>query len=288
VRTLLVVSLAIAIALAGCAAKQHCEIETPHGPAQPFLWKAQGKSGDIVWLYGTIHDAGLDAVPKVALDALDRSARLITELGDVDPDPDMFRDHARIKSGPGIDQLLPSDDWYDLRDTLVGAKIKEDDLRRARPWYAMSLLTTHLAPSPGPSMDVELAKRAHGTDKPVDYLETWQDQLAALDGAVGIRDLQEAIHARKTMKCELDRLVTAYRAGDVATMQALLVIPRTKDTLLTARNQKWFPQIEQQLAKGGAFVAVGLGHMLGEQGLVAMLQRAGYTVERMPAAAASR
>ena len=283
---LLVVSLALAVACS--APKQQCAIEAPHGPAQPFLWKAQGKAGDVVWLYGTIHDAGLDAVPKVALDALDKSARLITELGDVDPDPDMFRDHARIKSGPGIDQLLPSDDWYDLRDALVGTKIKEDDLRRARPWYAMSLLTTHLAPSPGPSMDVELAKHAHGISVPVEYLEKWEEQLAALDRAVGIPDLQEAIHARKTMKCELDRLVTAYRAGDVATMQTLLVIPRTKDALLTGRNQKWFPHIEEQFGKGGAFVAVGLGHMLGEQGLVAMLQRAGYTVERMPAPAATR
>jgi uncharacterized protein YbaP (TraB family) len=29
-------------------------------------------------------------------------------------------------------------------------------------------------------------------------------------------------------------------------------------------------------------VAVGLGHLLGDDGLVAMLQRAGYTVERVP------
>lgn len=33
---------------------------------------------------------------------------------------------------------------------------------------------------------------------------------------------------------------------------------------------------------GGAFVAVGVSHMAGAQGLPAMLEQAGYTVERAP------
>jgi hypothetical protein len=83
------------------------------------------------------------------------------------------------------------------------------------------------------------------------------------------------------MQCDLGRLVHAYRAGDTSTMQALLVIPRTEATLLAPRNQKWLPLLEKQFSQGGAFVAVGLGHLLGDSSLVAMLQRAGYTVERV-------
>ena len=262
------------------AAKQQCPVVDPIKPGPPFLWKAH-KGGDVVWLYGTIHDAGLDAVPPAALAALEKSVRLVTELGDVTPDADAFRKHSRIASGRGIDQQLPADDWWDLRDALIG-KVKEADLRRAKPWFAMSLLTTYLAPDPGPSMDTQLAQRAHQLAMPVEPLETWEEQLAMLDTAVGIADLQEAIHARKTMKCDLARLVNAYRGGDIITMEALLVVPRTRDALLTSRNKKWLPQLEKQFAQGGAFVAVGLGHMLGEQGLVAMLVRAGYTVERVP------
>lgn len=273
-RLLLVLSV-----VAACASQPRCPIEQPLAQGQPFLWKAS-KGGDIVWLYGTIHDAGLDAVPPVALTALEHSTRLVSELGDVAPDPDVFREHARIEKGKGIDQLLPADDWWDLRDALLG-KIKEDDLRRVRPWYAMSLLTSAFSPTPGPSMDSELADRARELAKPVEALETWQDQLAMLDRAVGIPDLQEAIHARKTMRCDLTRMLGAYRAGDLVTMQALLVVPRTEATLLTARNRAWFPQIEKQFAQGGAFVAVGLGHLLGDNGLVIMLQHAGYTVERV-------
>jgi uncharacterized protein YbaP (TraB family) len=276
VRSLLVLCL-----VAACgSSKPHCAIVEPTTQGPTFLWKAH-KDGDIVWLYGTIHDAGLEAVPATAKQALEKSVRLITELGDVTPDPDVFRKHARITSGKGIDQLLPADDWWDLRDSLLG-KIREDDLRRAKPWYAMSLLTTYLAPEPGPSMDAELTQRARELAMPVEAFETWEEQLAMLDSAVGVPDLLEAIRARKTMQCDLARLVNSYRAGDLAVMEALLVVPRTRDTLLTARNKKWFPLLEKQFTQGGAFIAVGLGHLLGNDGLVAMLERAGYTVERMP------
>ena len=243
------------------------------------MWRAH-RGGDIVWLYGTIHDAGIDAVPKVARDALERSVQLVTELGDVEPDPDVFRKHARVAQGLGIDQRLQPGDWYDLVDALRGSHTKEEDLRRARPWYAMSLLTTYLVPTPGPSMDALLVERAHELAMPVRALESWDEQLSALDAAVGIADLEEAIRARNTMRCELGRMRASYEAGDTATMQTLLVIPRTADTMLTTRNKKWMPQIERLFATGGAFVAVGLGHLLGDNGLPAMLTRAGYTVER--------
>jgi uncharacterized protein len=278
-RTPLVLLGLLAVACGG--AKPACPPIEPleRGPA--FLWKAAPKDGRaIVWLYGTIHNAGLDAVPPAALAAFDRSSRLVTEVGDGKPDPDDFRQRARIASGKGIDQQLPADDWWDLRDALRG-KIKEDDLRRARPWYAMSLLTSYTSPTPGPSMDVLLAERANEREMPIEALETWHDALATLDAAVGIADLQEAIRARKAMRCDLGRLVAAYRAGDIVTMQALLVIPRTEQTLLAPRNLKWLPAIEQQFARGGAFVAVGLGHLLGDHSLVALLERNGYTVERI-------
>src|SRR5688500_16607467 len=139
-------AIALAIAAIACAGgKPQCPAFKPAAPGPAFLWKVE-RAGAVLWLYGTLHDAGLDAVPAVAIAAFESSRRLITELGDVSPDPDVFRAHARIASGPGIDQRLPADDWWDLRDALLG-KLDEDDLRRAKPWYAMSLLTTYASPS---------------------------------------------------------------------------------------------------------------------------------------------
>lgn len=274
---LLVLSL-----VAACAKPHQCKL-TPipasaHGPA--FLWRVTD-GADVLWLYGTIHDTGMESVPAVAIEAMEKSVRVVTELGATKPDPDVFRTYARVQRGKGIDQRLLSEDWYDLRDALRGV-IKEDDLRRAAPWYAMTLLTTHLAPAPGLSMDTLLARRAQELAMPVEALETWEEQLGMLSKAVDIDDLTEAIQARETMKCSLEAMIVSYEAGDIERMTAYLVTPKTSETLLDARNKAWMPKLVAYFGQGGAFVAVGLGHMLGDKGLPALFQAAGYTVERTP------
>src|SRR6186997_2475816 len=99
--------IVLLLAVAACAAKPApCPIApaatTTYGP--PFLWRVQRASGPTVWLFGTIHDAGLDAVRAPVLDALASSARFASELGDGEPDRDKLRELSRIASGPGLDQ----------------------------------------------------------------------------------------------------------------------------------------------------------------------------------------
>jgi uncharacterized protein YbaP (TraB family) len=253
-------------------------VPRPAAMASPFLWKVQRAGGPVVWLYGTIHNAGATDVPAAAWAALESSPRFVSELGDREPDPDQAGELARLPSGKGLDAQLPADDWYDLRDALRGT-VKEDDLKRARPWFAMTRLSARLAPSPSPTMDDALAARAREHELPVDNLESWDVQLAALADAVTIKDLQQAIHARRTMRCELDQMRAFYATGDLAIMERILVEGQSA-TLLEQRTQVWLGKLEPYLATGGAFVAVGLGHLAGPHGLPAMLVRAGYTVER--------
>jgi uncharacterized protein YbaP (TraB family) len=230
-------------------------------------------------LFGTIHDAGIAAVPPVALAALDGSTRFASEVGDAELDRERLRELSRIESGTGIDQRLPANDWWDLRDTLREV-IREQELRRARPWYALILLNRRSAPKVV-AMDVGLATRARARRIPVEGLESWEAQLAALDAVVTVADLQQAIRTRAALRCDYGELLAAYAAGDLAAIEPMLVIPRTAPTILWARNRVWLPVLERYLADRGAFVAVGLGHLLGDQGVPALLARAGYTVERI-------
>jgi uncharacterized protein YbaP (TraB family) len=274
--------LVLVLVLLGCGPKPvACPVlpEVTQGPA--FLWKVHKGDGPALFLFGTVHDLGIDGVPPTALAALDGAVHFASELGDSTADPEVLRDLTRQKSGPGIDTTLPSDDWYDLRDALAG-RIKEDALRRVRPWYALVLLSQESSPKAKISMDVDLAKRAKAHELPVDALETWKEQMTALDQVVTVKDLSEAIHARGNMRCEPARLRAAYRTGDLELMTALLVVDRTSEPLLWARNRAWQPKLERYLAEKGAFVAVGLAHLLGDKGLPAMLAAAGYTVERVP------
>ena len=52
--------------------------------------------------------------------------------------------------------------------------------------------------------------------------------------------------------------------------------------MVADRNRSWIPKIEELLnAKGDALVVVGAAHLVGKQGLVALLEAKGYSVEQM-------
>ncbi len=273
------IAAAVVLALGACVAPARCPVEAIP-PEAPFLWRVSRADGPPVWLYGTIHNAGAEAVPATVWSALAAAPRFASELGDAEPDPALVGELARLPRGKGLDALLPADDWWELSD-LLRDRIKPDELRRARPWYAMSLVTSRLAPSPSPSMDVALTRRAHAQHLPIDALESWQAQLRTVADAVTVADLQDAIHARATMRCELDAMKQSYRAGAAARMARHLNVAGS-GRLLHDRTTAWLPTIERYLAADGAFVAVGLGHLLGDDGLPARLAARGYVVARQP------
>jgi hypothetical protein len=277
VRLALVVVVASAIACG--SSTPPCVLPAPGPQGPPFLWKVQHPNGPVIWLYGTIHDAGEDEVPQVAKTALESSKHFASELGDAEPDMKQLAELARLPFGKVLDQMLPADDWWELVDAMRGT-MSEDELRHAQPWFAMTRLTSKLAAPPKPSMDDALAARAKQHGIPVDALESWSEQMTALTKAVNVADLQQAIHARKTIACELSKMRALYDAGDGVTLEPLLVV-RDQGTLIDARNAKWRAQLESYAVTDGAFVAVGLGHLLGNSGLPAVLARAGFLVERV-------
>lgn len=58
---------------------------------------------------------------------------------------------------------------------------------------------------------------------------------------------------------------------------------RQRAAILTDRNLAWIPRLEAIFAEPGLhFVAFGAAHLLGEDGVVALLRRRGWTVSPCP------
>ncbi len=81
------------------------------------------------------------------------------------------------------------------------------------------------------------------------------------------------------------QIAAAYLENDTCSIHDVLDSLKknsmlSKDALpILAMNQAWCPVIEQNLAKGPCMIAVGARHLLGNEGLIAMLRRKGFTVE---------
>jgi uncharacterized protein YbaP (TraB family) len=50
------------------------------------------------------------------------------------------------------------------------------------------------------------------------------------------------------------------------------------DFIWTFRNSQWLPLLKKVIDEGEAFVAIGLGHLIGEKGLLNLLKQDGYKV----------
>ena len=103
------------------------------------------------------------------------------------------------------------------------------------------------------------------------------------EGLVGIVVRQPREETRQVLRPERD----ADKAGDLTPIEAesdrgILGDPELREALLTARNRAWTGRIDRLLASGRRpFVAVGTAHMLGDEGLPALLEARGYTVRRI-------
>ena len=83
-----------------------------------------------------------------------------------------------------------------------------------------------------------------------------------------------------------DRVVAEWAGGDTRDLVKDVILPTQRDTpgdyqrLLVARNRRFAARIEQML-KGSrrAVVVVGVGHLIGPDGVPALLRRDGVAVE---------
>ncbi len=80
---------------------------------------------------------------------------------------------------------------------------------------------------------------------------------------------------------ELPESVEAYYAQIKATSFVgilPMMDPEVISYLGSFRNQQWLPILREQINKGDAFIAVGLMHLVGKDGIINLLRQDGYKV----------
>lgn len=86
----------------------------------------------------------------------------------------------------------------------------------------------------------------------------------------------------------MDDMIAAWRIGDNDALSEFFVAdmqeqaPEIYDSLLKQRNVNWLPQLEEMLESPEIeFVLVGAAHLVGPDGLLAMLQAKGYQISQL-------
>jgi len=265
--------------------------------AEPALWSVRGDGGT-VWLFGAVHalKPGEFEVAGPLAAAWQEAESLWLEL---DPREIQTTESAATVAaraldpgGRGLDELLGADAAA-IHNAATAAGVDLAPFAAFEPWFVATTVTLQglLRHGYGFESGVErvLLRRAQADSRPVHGLEQLDEQLALFDGlAPGLqRDfLRQALHEYSRIGAEFNRLAAAWQAGDDAALAALLKqefapYPELAEAMVFARNRRWAGSVEELL--GGdddALIVVGALHLVGDQGLPALLAARGYRVTR--------
>ena len=164
----------------------------------------------------------------------------------------------------------------------------------ARPWFAATTLSIlplmKLGYDPASGPESVLTAAAATGKKPVVGLETAEEQIGFLSGLpqpIQVKFLESTLKDLPKMPENMEKMVAAWSHGDPATLggiinDGLTDSPELAKTLLFDRNARWAQWIKTRLATPGTvFVAVGAGHLAGQQSVIEQLKALKLTATRV-------
>lgn len=266
--------------------------QTTSGPASE---QAQPKPS---YLLGTIHfgtpeEQGIDyAILEKALTDVD----IFVNEANLDEawKPD-YDDYRWLSPTQPLSAMVSKDSYAMARSLLPNIRVQ--DLLRMKPWSVLALLEARGETGGDTTMDARLQRIATATGKRLVHLETLQQQLQALDCVPATEHalvLDERLRAPWILRDESAAAMSYYRSrnldawlADIDHMYGLsyagkAVEQRSRHCLLEERNARWIGQLETLFQDGPSFVAVGAVHLVGAEGLLAVLRRDGYRIEEVP------
>jgi uncharacterized protein YbaP (TraB family) len=267
------------------------------GAASSFLWHVRSPSTSL-YLLGSVHIMKPDAYPlSEAIETAFESAKVV--ILEINPDEMASAGWKAIEKGSLPDGKTLSDvvsrETYQLTsERLRQLELDPEIFARSRPWMLAVTLTAielqRAGYSQSEGVDLHFYRRAREAEKRLMGLETAEYQIGLFAGLSRADDeafLRYTLNELETAIPLVDRLIASWKAGEVDEVGALLSdgydeFPQLFERLVADRNRRWMPQLER-LLRGGetAFAVVGALHLVGENGLIEMLERRGFTVEQL-------
>jgi uncharacterized protein len=264
-----------------------------------FLWSVKGVKG-MVYLLGSIHVLKPDAYPldKRITDAYTGSRRVMFEADPREMGAKEVR-KALLEQGTYRDKTLLKDHVSPQTYGLLTAKLKTAGLPESRfdkykPWLCAATLSgvelSRLGFDPKWGVDGHFFSLAQKEGKELVFLETALSQIKLLSKTLSGRQedlLKQSLKELEVIGKKSSEIRTAWKRGDVQKMEALTSLslrefPEVKEALFTGRNALWVPKIEDLMNKeGDSLVIVGAGHLVGEGGILDLLQKKGYLLTQL-------
>ena len=234
---------------------------------RPEALKDALAGADEVWFEAPMDAAGLSAATQAALA------------------------HAFLPEGQSLSAMLSPVGRQRLEKTAQLFGVSVAQLDRLQPWYAelviQSSLFQQLGVKGADGVEQQLWAGLSPAAKRV-TLETPEEQIDFFAGAPAkeqIASLEQTLKDVPNARRDYAELLKAWLDGDVHTLDKKVVAPLKKnsptlyDRVVTQRNARWVKAVDERLKSSGeTVIVVGMGHLIGPDGLPARLRAQGFQV----------
>ena len=291
--------------------------EEPEEKATPVFYKVTGAEGQQMWLLGTIHvgDERTAFLPQEIYDAFDSADALAVEFESESYTAQLMEDEEAMQryleaflytDGTSTEEHINDEELFEqLQKFLQASGTYDATMLVTKPIFLEQTISSFYMSngyrlSSDYGVDNQLQSRAYEQDKEILSVESGEfqmDLLGSFSDELQVYMLRDALeYGQFAYNYHTEQLYELWCSGDEAALIEYLTEDAEEDPDLTEEEKALIAEYEQAIETGRnvdmlsvaeeylgsgktVFYAVGLAHLLAEDGLVNTLRDAGYTVE---------
>ena len=264
--------------------------------AKHSLWKVEGRKC-AVYLLGSVHVLKAEDYPLAEpIESAFTNSQIVAFETDIavleDPATAMkMLGKARLPEGETLKTQLSPEVYQAFMKHVKESGTPEILVEPLKPAMAAMMVEVFEMMKLGLEADKGVDKHFFGlakeSGKQIVPLETVDFQIDLITGFTkeeGEAMMKSTLKDLDNVKSELAGMLTAWKTGDADKLDKMLNeakvdAPAVYKRLVTDRNHRWVPQIEEFL-KGdkNAIVIVGAAHLVGKEGVVQLIKDKGHKV----------
>ena len=263
-----------------------------------LLWRVSKAGVAPSYVFGTIHvaDPRVLDLPDPVSRALARSRHYYTESFQGEREAMRFFEAGQFDDGRRLEPLIGAESYARLAELLRERRIPDEVIARLKPWAALANLTVTPEDYEAVTLDQKLAGLARARKLRVIGLEGVEEQISVFERIpleTQVELLKHALAHRDELAAMIEPTIRAWMNRDLAgvrlaSSRAAELYPEMAghyrilyEHVVENRSVVMAHRLSTPLREGRAFVAVGANHLYGTRGMLALIEKQGYRVERV-------
>lgn len=254
-----------------------------------LLWKIEGKNAETSYIYGTMHvmpkkDFIISDAVKSAIDSTKQIA-LETDLDNPALQSELLA-QIPMKGDTTLNMIMSAEDYQLLNDEakkVLGVGV--DAFKNYQPMMLTSVFIGLVLPEQIASYEGEFVTMSREQNKEIIGLEEAKEvceimhQIPYKKQASNLIEFLTHVEESKVL---MQKLIDTYKNQDIDALYNLVIQESGGEEfgklLIDKRNENWIDNIETEMKVKPTFFAVGAGHLGGDNGVIELLRKKGYTV----------